>query len=248
MIINYTHGFTFVHCPKTAGSSIAVYLSPLLGRDDLQIGIWEEATAAGHRPNRRFYRDIFVPPRLSTFTRIIRWRHIPMTTRLSRLQSREYEAALGSRPTHAAAAAIRIFDPTAWERHFKFAFVRNPYDRVVSYYKFTERDRAVVGHEPRSFRDFVNVLASGGERLIGDTWPLYTIDDRIAVDFVGRFENLQGDMEHVCERIGIPFDATRFPHEKKGDGRSYRDHYTPVERQIVADLSAREAAHFGYEF
>ena len=67
------------------------------------------------------------------------------------------------------------------------------------------------------------------------------------VDFVGRYESLQADFDHCCERIGLPLQA--LPHRRRADDRSaYREYYDDeskalVERHFAADIEA-----FGYEF
>ena len=70
--------------------------------------------------------------------------------------------------------------------------------------------------------------------------------DDIIVDFVGRFEHLQRDFEHVCEVIGI--EPPELPHLKKSQRGPYQDYYTEETRSIIAQLFADDIQRFAYAF
>lgn len=103
--------------------------------------------------------------------------------------------------------------------YFKFAFVRDPWDRVVSFYKY-------VG-EPAEYdfkRFALDVLpADLWHRMYWFVRPqsefLYH-EGELLVDFVGRFETLQSDFAEVCNRLGLP--ATRLPFVNRSDGPRQR--------------------------
>ena len=152
-------------------------------------------------------------------------------------------------------------------RLFKFSFVRNPYERIVSEYLY----RNYFAH--RSFRDFVlHKLPQPGW---GDDYrhvmPQYDMlhdgEGRLLVDFVGRFENLRQDFAEVCARLGIT-DAElphRNPSNKRsrtlkrrvrnfvfrngeGDKRRYTEFYDDETREAVSRLYRKDLAAFGYDF
>jgi hypothetical protein len=79
-------------------------------------------------------------------------------------------------------------------------------------------------------------------------WEIYTIDDEIALDFVGRYETLQADLEEAGRRIGIPIDISRV--RAKGAVRRSRpsvaEHYDAELVEIVRRLYRREVEAFGY--
>lgn len=96
-----------------------------------------------------------------------------------------------------------------FEDSYKFAFVRHPLARALSTYKY---ERAFLR---MSFGDYVSVELP---RMVKscDNWfhrPQVDFvngaDGAALVDFVGRFENLQGDFSKVCETLGMPFDELR---------------------------------------
>ncbi|MGE0490266.1 MAG: sulfotransferase family 2 domain-containing protein [Vulcanimicrobiota bacterium] len=127
--------------------------------------------------------------------------------------------------------------------YFKFCFERNPFDKLVSSY-FFQRSRAARG---LSFQEF---LARGRYRRLAD-WNIWSLAGRQAVDFIGRFEDLEADLALALERIGIeaqvelPKAKTRY----RSDRQPYMKWYpTPESRRYVEELFARELAHLGYCF
>ncbi len=255
MIISHRLRFIFMHCRKAAGSSIAAALAPHLGPDDLHLGTWPEAWAAGVAPNRRARRDLRHPAAgVSYFGRLLRapgrlGDPAHRVAALNGAQRLAYRKALGHSPEHAHAARVREFDPAAWRDYFTFAFVRNPFERAVSDYCWRIRK---TGRRDLGFGEFLDRMARAdfSDRAVPrhfDNWPIYTIDDEIAVDFVGRFERLDQDLARVFERIGLP--APALPHAKASSDRCpAAGWYGPDERERVERLFRRELAAFDYRF
>ncbi len=150
-------------------------------------------------------------------------------------------------PEHITAAALRRCLPAAeWDRHFKFAFVRNPWDRLVSRYNFllrntTHRHHALV----KSFPDFGRYLEWEIRRGNQVQHPFVTDrHGRLLIDFVGRFENLETDFATICRRLGL--DAT-LPHTNRSPHKDYREYYTDQWRDLVAQHVQRDCDLFGYQ-
>ena len=260
MIISHRHRFIFLHCRKAAGSSIAGCLSPALGADDLHLGTWPEALQQGVFPNRRAWKDLAHPVAASSF--LVRLLRRPTgvfdasvrVAALNGAQRLKYRRVLGHSPEHAYAERVRAFvDADVWNSYFKFCFVRNPYERAVSDYRWRRRKS---GNRTMTFLEFLEALDRSDfrSRVIPrhfDNWPIYTIDDRIEVDFVGRFENLERDMTEVLRVLGI--DGALLPHEKKSEQSAdrrpgYREMYGRKERRLVEKLFRKELDCFDYEF
>ena len=72
-------------------------------------------------------------------------------------------------------------------------------------------------------------------------------DGKIAVDFVGRFENLDADFQVICEALGIN-PVPKLPHFNPGEHRPYQEYYDDETRAIVADVYADDIETFGYTF
>jgi Sulfotransferase family len=138
-----------------------------------------------------------------------------------------------------------------FSEYFKFAFVRNPFDRAVSQFSYMrERPdlRAFIGMpEDASFADYLSLI----RRKRHVQWEPQTsfvldADGSPLVDFVGRFESLPSDARAVFERLGIG-DAV-LPHENRSERAAYSQYYTDESRGEIEDLYADDLVRFGYGF
>ena len=142
-------------------------------------------------------------------------------------------------------------------RLFKFAFVRNPWDRAYSAFNYIKKN----AHQPRweyvrgvvsQYPDFTSFVAQWLPRnqyklevFIPQVYYL-TIQGELAVDFVGRYEQLATDFAKLAARIRI--EAT-LPHlNASGPGADYRAAYTPGAKRVVESLYAEDIELFGYEY
>jgi hypothetical protein len=157
------------------------------------------------------------------------------------------------RHKHASLADYRKEYPRAFREYFKFAFVRNPWDWLVSRYHWS-RDRQ--GLFDYGFDEMLRRL-DRGEPLAPDARWLATgalvpqsrklsVRGRIGVDFVGRYERLQADFDTVCDRIGHP--RATLPHVFASEHRHYTEYYDDATRAIVARVYADDVRAFGYRF
>ena len=158
-------------------------------------------------------------------------------------------------------------EPAEFESLFKFSFVRNPFERIVSEYRY----RNYFHH--RSFRDFVlNKLPRAGwddqyRHVMPQYDMLHDTGGRLLVDFVGRFESLETDFGRVCRKLGTRGASLR--HRNRSDkwtrklkrrvrnfvfqnGESpksgYRAFYDEATLEAVNHLYRRDIETFGYRF
>ena len=137
--------------------------------------------------------------------------------------------------------------------YFKFGFVRNPYDRLVSaYYDFKNdkghRSWASPIYQYERFRDFVLDLNEGPCREFIHLHSQYDFLEHggdIGVDFVGRFENLLEDFSRVVSHIGL--NSRRLVHARNGHRQnSWELEYDEEMKEIVYDFYIKDFQHFGY--
>ena len=134
--------------------------------------------------------------------------------------------------------------------YFKFGFVRNPWDRVVSLY---ERREGMQLRNQMSFEKFVEWVNFSSCTSIHPVPHRNQLDwfvdpnGRVLMDFIGRFENLAADWQTIAHKLGI---SQLLPHKKRNPGRTkpYAEYYTPTTRQIIAEKFRVDIEYFGYEF
>jgi hypothetical protein len=135
--------------------------------------------------------------------------------------------------------------------YFKFAIVRNPFDRLVSQFAYMRGRpdlRTFIGmHENTLFADYLGLIRRK-RHVQWEPQSSFLCDDdgSLLVDFVGRFEALVEDVAHVLKRLGI--DGEELPHKNRSDRRDYRDYYTLDSRSQVEEMYDDDLARFGYEF
>lgn len=145
---------------------------------------------------------------------------------------------------HTTAAQVRsLVGNTVWNSYFKFSIERNPFDRAISFYYWIMRHASTS----RSFED--RLLNIRPRKL--SNWPIYTIDDQIAVDYMLRYESLESDMREVEKAIGLPPLSLPLP-RAKSNFRKNHQHYseliTPALRVRIEQVCAKEMAAFDYHW
>ena len=137
--------------------------------------------------------------------------------------------------------------PEEWESFFKFAFVRNPFDRFVSYCAFMTRAEGDFERDPkRVMRHFIanppwaHLLFQPQHSFVTDE------DGQLLTEQLGRVEEMQSSYDQIAGRIGIPTAPLERVNSSKR--RDYREYYEPELIAGVAGLYARDLELFGYEF
>ena len=171
---------------------------------------------------------------------------------------RQGDPAIGSHlhegRRHLSAREIApLVQPSQWSDYFKFAFVRNPWDRLVSWHCM-----CVQSKNPNRFADYVQRCAPTFEAFVtravtgpGEKTTRNQLDyltdahGAMIVDFVGRYETLNEDFAQVRQRLQL---SAELPHANQSSHRDYREYYTAETREIVAQRFARDIRQFGYEF
>lgn len=159
-----------------------------------------------------------------------------------------------------AVKGMRAIREEQWRKYYKFAFVRNPWDRLVSWYSMIVNNGPrnklweYVLRNSRNFEEFVKNCTEMVHDYDGDKNCFfnqldYLTDEKgnLIVDFIGRYENLAEDFKKVCSVIGL--QQLELPHERhKSKHTHYSAYYTPQTREIVAQRYAKDIKYFGYQF
>jgi hypothetical protein len=131
------------------------------------------------------------------------------------------------------------------ESCFKFCFVRNPYERLVSFFRHIEKHQTHPYHERvKNWGGFPGLVENLGE-LAEPSQLSYTLNlnGRPSMDFVGRFENIHQDFGIVAGRLGI---EPELPHRNANPGSRWQDFYTGALRNQVYRFYEEDFSVFGY--
>lgn len=144
----------------------------------------------------------------------------------------------------------KYFSYDIWKQYFKFAFVRNPWDRAVSFYHyFKQNKRHRITHP--TFAKTVDTMDFSHWIKRTNLVPpqfCWVIPDgsNFIVDFVGRFENLQEDFDKICDRVCIP--SVKLETIMKTKHKHYSMYYTDDTRAIASEKFKKDIKLFGYKF
>lgn len=154
-----------------------------------------------------------------------------------------------------------LFSPAEFNSYFKFTFVRNPWDRLVSAFFFlkkggmNENNRRWAEANLARYQDFDSFVRHGLKRseilsfLHFRPQHLFVCLKRNqpGLNFVGRFENLESDFAFICRRLNLESKLVEANRNASRE-RDYREYYTEETRQLVGEIYAEDVRTFGYSF
>ncbi len=130
---------------------------------------------------------------------------------------------------------------------YKFSVIRNPFDRLISFYFSPHRQ--VNNWDKKEFIKLVesinpiksyitlkrnlNILSFNKNKLDKD------------LDFLIRFENLEKDFEKVCKKLDIPFNG--LPHRNKSNKENYKKYYDSELERLVLKKYKDEIEYGAYK-
>lgn len=181
--------------------------------------------------------------------------HIPKTAGTS-MERKEFLGGGGHCPVWLLETVIPHIDQV-----FKFAFVRNPYARFLS--AFFQYPPEILYHNEKDIEIFTMFVRKVGEMKLEPirtypklvNWPLHhhflpqwffivNHSERIAVDFVGRCENLKADWKKVCDKIGVSDEIGWL---RKTGHNPYEYYYAPETKAIIRKKYKRDFELFNYQ-
>ena len=166
----------------------------------------------------------------------------------------------GQLPYHYTAAEHRvIFGRRTFGRYFKFAFVRNPWDRLYSAYRYlraggwNDADKAWAEANLAQFASFDQFVLEWlhPERLNSymhfrpQSEFICDWRGRPLIDQIGYFETIEEDFSLIARRLGI--EGT-LEHVNRSSRDHYRTAYSAAAIDRVAAVYQRDIEAFGYDF
>jgi len=162
-----------------------------------------------------------------------------------------------------------------YNHYFKFGFVRNPWDRLVSCYlnkinadknytnqpynNYVKGVSRAINHLGKfyagmSFKEFAEEVCKIDDKDCDDhikSQHCFIYDSKncdLYINFIGKFENLKEDFEYVCNRIGI---KQKLPYEQVSKGRKHYSYYYDNDQELIDLVGKRyekDITLFGYNF
>ncbi|EDN69667.1 conserved hypothetical protein [Beggiatoa sp. PS] len=160
-----------------------------------------------------------------------------------------------------------VIDDHIFRNYTKFCVVRNPFDRMVSWYSIFKyglgHDRVImpsktlwdevmieVNKNANSFEEFImlprNHESGLFERFYTNQLDYISDNQSILVDRILRFENLTNDFAQFAHEIG--FEGKLPCVNKSKHKKDYRTYYTTKTKEIVFQRFKPDFEYFGYSF
>lgn len=149
--------------------------------------------------------------------------------------------------------------------YFKFTYVRNPFERLVSCYeskyhadkkysthKILYFDFYLFGYlrKDRGFDNFVRRVVRIPNRFMDAHFRcqydlIYDSKGRKLVDHIGQYENMAEDFKQIQEKYGLK-ELPRY-NSSGGEKRDWRSYYTLETAELVYEKYKKDFECFGYE-
>ncbi len=162
-----------------------------------------------------------------------------------------YVELMGSK-YHSKHHTLRSIKKDLRDKYFTFAFVRNPWDRAVSLYSYyrgggnKKSDLRIVDKIPADFKTFVmstwNIIPQSHRK---EQFTYIKADDKINVDYICKFENMNEDWEYIAHKLKI---NEKLPHIRASKHLHYSTYYDDETREVISKRYANDIKRFKYKF
>jgi len=144
---------------------------------------------------------------------------------------------------------------------FKFTFVRNPWDRLVSAFFYltgdncSAEDKKWANQYLSTYKCFEEFVLDLPKSKLFESWIHFIPQYRficdpfgfIPLDFIGKLENIQRDIGIVCKNLNIDGVAT-LKKKNQSNHMHYANYYSEETANIVCNIYKRDIDLFSYSF
>jgi Sulfotransferase family len=157
---------------------------------------------------------------------------------------------------HMPAKAIRdLIGERIWSRYFKFCTVRNPFDKIVSYWWMflsslgaEDQQRYQMADFSVQREEFCRWAVVSADKVVDR--HTYMIKGQVCVDHFIPYENLLQELKIVCDRVSYPYEPRRlgaYKSEYRTNRRPFTDYYDADAVAAVQKAFRWELEYFGYQ-
>ena len=149
-----------------------------------------------------------------------------------------------------AARVLELTGEDIWNAYLKFCVIRNPLDKVVSWFWHSVSDPIRAELVNADFALVRNFFAEWtATRSFPEDRSIYSIGGAPVVDEFVRYERLLPDLQSLCARLDVPWQPERlgrYKSEYRKRPESFEDYYTKEAVHRVREAFAWEMEYFNY--
>lgn len=142
----------------------------------------------------------------------------------------------------------RVIPAETLTQYFTFAFVRHPFDRFVSVCAFLARTDPSYQDDPTAWMKRALTRVPFRKRVLVSTQSaLLTCEHSgsIKLDFIGRYESLQSDCDHICTVLSLP--AVPLSRKNSSEHRQAHEVLDGELRETLTEMYADDFEAFSYD-
>lgn len=136
--------------------------------------------------------------------------------------------------------------------YFKFGFVRNPWDRIFSWYSLLQKGNPVSIEEEKNrfeyflLNEFIEDEKNDPYFHFNQLDYFKNNEGKLVIQRIGRFENYHHDFKNICENIGLP--NIQIVKHNATSPKNYRDFYTSNTKGFISEKCKEDIEYFSYSF
>ena len=230
MIVSFKYKFIFIKNYKVAGSSIENYLYPLLDDNDI-------VAPTRDFIGKNYIGDYDTESLIKNFDKDLQKKYI--NNRI---------AFFAHMPAWLVKERIGEVD---FKNFYKFCFVRNPWDLVVSHFNWLNSPDNNLGIKT-SFENIINDIKNvySKNHQVFNYNRICNLDNTdLLVDRTCKFENLNMELQKVFNYLNIPFDGKLKIFKKVSkDRKDYKHYFDENQRTIIEKNFINEIKLMNYKF